>query len=163
MKWVISLFTICGLFASCKSSKAPVDQPTNGEEISFEIIDSGGQSGLQVESIRLISDMQSWAEHWKASTSNRFPAPTVPEIDFEKYQMITAFMGMKNTGGYEIKISSILVRDDSYLVNLTYTSPGKDCMVTEALTSPFAMVKIERQEINQINSNINRQTVDCGN
>ncbi len=64
--------------------------------------------------------------------------PTTDAIDFKKYFVVAAFLGVKRTGGYGIKINKI---GDAVQINAV--EPPKDAMVTMALTNPFAAAKIE--------------------
>jgi hypothetical protein len=55
-------------------------------------------------------------------------------------------MGNKNTGGYDIKIDKISTKGDKVLVQVTETSPGANCMVTDAISKPYDFVKIKKTD-----------------
>jgi len=55
-------------------------------------------------------------------------------------------MGMRSTGGYEIRFSDLKREGDAITVFLRTTSPGPDDMVTMALTYPFAIIAVAKHE-----------------
>jgi hypothetical protein len=65
---------------------------------------------------------------------------TMPAVDFTKHDVIAVFAGSEPSGGYAISISKIVDTADARVVYVTITSPGKGCMTTQALTSPYAVV-----------------------
>jgi hypothetical protein len=69
-----------------------------------------------------------------------------PEVDFEKETVLVATMGMRSTGGYEIRFSDLKREGDAITVFLRTTSPGPDDMVTMALTYPFAIIAVAKHE-----------------
>ncbi len=62
-----------------------------------------------------------------------------PKVDFAKYQVLAAFMGVKPTGGYSITISKVEKSGTSVFVTTKSTSPGPGTIVTMALTNPFVL------------------------
>lgn len=67
------------------------------------------------------------------------------EYDDEIY--LVAYMGKKNTGGYAIEIEDVQKYkvNSNYIVEATVveTEPGKNSIVTQALTYPYDVVKFE--------------------
>jgi len=70
------------------------------------------------------------------------------DIDFEKYDILAVFSGVKNTGGYSIEIISIEEKEELLEIYVEKKSPGEDCLVTMAITYPFDIVKIESSDKN---------------
>ncbi len=56
--------------------------------------------------------------------------------------MIIVKRGYQTTGGYGIDVENIINNSDFLQVNLIFSSPGKNCLVTEALTNPFIIIYI---------------------
>lgn len=52
--------------------------------------------------------------------------------------------GVQNTGGYEAEILSAAVRGRTLHIKTRLTSPGAGCIVTQALTHPYALAKLKR-------------------
>jgi hypothetical protein len=66
------------------------------------------------------------------------------EDDNKKY--IVVYMGEQSSGGYSISIEEIKYEEDSIIVNIIEESPGKDMMVTMALTYPYAVAELDSNE-----------------
>jgi hypothetical protein len=68
-------------------------------------------------------------------------SPT-PAVDFSKQNVIAVFAGREPSGGYAVKIDKITDTGSSRIVSITLTEPAKDCMTSEALTSPYEVVAV---------------------
>jgi len=56
--------------------------------------------------------------------------------------VIAVFQGQQPTGGYEIKIEKIIETRDKLRVYIKETIPDSSDMVTQALSSPYHLVKL---------------------
>jgi hypothetical protein len=129
-----------------------------GVSVGFEIILSGvtpetGVSGNR--KVELLNNQRSYAE--AVSSYSKVPAKPV---DFSANQVVLLAAGEKPTGGYAIRVDSVEATQDGLKLNATETRPGKDCMVTQALTAPYLFVKVlsvKRIETVVISSEV----VDC--
>ena len=90
---------------------------------------------------------------------NRLPDPIKKKIDtkrvskgYEAYEYddeiyLVAYMGRKNTGGYAIEIENVerYKVNSNYIVEATVVekAPGKNSIVTQALTYPYDVVKFD--------------------
>ncbi len=63
------------------------------------------------------------------------------EIDYDKYAVVAAFSGAKDTGGYSV---SITMRDG--ICEIEDVAPVHGAIVTEAITYPFSMVLVPVEE-----------------
>jgi len=69
-------------------------------------------------------------------------------IDFSTGKILLVDMGGRNTGGYSIKVTSIEVNENNVVANVNLMIPGKNCLVTMALTNPYQFVFIPtRKEV----------------
>jgi hypothetical protein len=68
-------------------------------------------------------------------------------IDFSRDWLAVYSAGVKSTGGYTAEILHVRLSDSGKSVKVTskLTSPGADCIVTQALTKPVAIVKFAKQ------------------
>ena len=64
--------------------------------------------------------------------------------------IVTIAMGMKNSGGYSIKIKNIDIINDDELVQIFVeeSSPGADQIVPDVITYPYAKVKFNQKPQN---------------
>ncbi|MCA0987731.1 protease complex subunit PrcB family protein [Guptibacillus algicola] len=145
MRHIILLLTIviALVISGCQNEENTSEQPeTNGgekvsEEVEFETVQMNNapqdiQTTLQ----------QKWLE------KSTFTVPSGDHL----YIIITR--GEMPTGGYSITIDSISKEDNKLLVKYYTTDPKKDEMVTQAITKPFTIAKIDHT-----NARINFQEI----
>jgi len=60
--------------------------------------------------------------------------------------VVGVFSGTRPSGGYGIMVDRVSDADAVRTVSITHTSPGADCMVTAALTSPYQMIVLPYSE-----------------
>ncbi len=97
------------------------------------------------ERVRVIfTDQETFAAYWDLVHSNLHPSPAAPTLDFETSMVIAAAMGSRATGGYTIAIEAVHRSGDDLYVSVTETSPGRNCMLTQAFTAPVMMVRVPR-------------------
>jgi hypothetical protein len=110
-------------------------------------------SELPVDIRETIRSEQEAADLYElADDVNRLPADVQAEIKFyespvtkvirvkdEQYLLIS--LGTRPTGGYGINITDVTEKDGKLLVSYEEFKPGPDDMVTEALTSPWVVLK----------------------
>lgn len=85
------------------------------------------------------------------------------DIDFDKDAVAFYSAGVKNTGGYDAAILSIVRSGHKLGITTQLVSPGADCAVTEALTKPYVLVKLEKpRRIERVRYTRQDETRDCG-
>ncbi|MCD0476103.1 protease complex subunit PrcB family protein [Flavobacterium sp. EDS] len=94
-------------------------------------------------------------------TKNTNPCPKAvnPNIDFTKNYLIGVFSGPKPTGGYEIKISSIVENSCEIIVQFYEKEPLNNDPVTTPATNPYDFVLIPKTDkpiyLNKVSENKN--------
>jgi len=73
-----------------------------------------------------------------------FSAPQ--SIDFNKEWVAYYTAGAQNSGGYHASIDRVRLSDSGKTLRITahLNKPGFDCLVTQAITSPYAVVKFKK-------------------
>ncbi|MEL6730565.1 MAG: protease complex subunit PrcB family protein [Bacteroidota bacterium] len=160
-KWIFLWFGVFGIVSACQSSKGVSNSRSKMDTVTFEVISSGSQSAMEQEGVQLIDNETSWLALWKEVHHNQFPVPESISVDFSKYQVIAIFMGMKTTGGYQVKAESLQLDSSTFRLQAIYELPGKNCMLTEALTYPFLILKTPRQSAQKVDTQITRKQIDC--
>lgn len=124
---------------------------TEVQEMDFTTVEqSSGSYAATQPALYLIQSQdqldQLWAMHVSGNILNPSPAP---HIDFGSQFVIAAFAGQKNTGGYSFQITDINTNAQSgtsdIAVYATLESPAPGMVVTQALTSPHHVVRIDRR------------------
>lgn len=103
-------------------------------------------SGLK-DSLRLVvRDARTWTRVWNAVHAGVTPAPRVVAPDFGEEIAVVAALGQRRTGGYGIRVDSVARHAAGAVVYVTTTAPGRNCLTTQALTSPVHAVRVPRIE-----------------
>ena len=74
--------------------------------------------------------------------------PPLPDVDFRRETIVAAFAGTKPSGGYGIGIERVTLEGNDVYLDLNETEPAADTITTQALTSPWVMLRILRGDIN---------------
>lgn len=64
------------------------------------------------------------------------------EPDFEQEHLLVVAMGQKPTGGYAVVLEDSRIRDNVLQISARGQSPGPGDMVTQALTTPCAILAV---------------------
>jgi len=117
-------------------------------EVDFETIEGGGGRAVSRYLERggyVIKTEEAWTslKNRAGLTREWWQAPT---IDFNQHMVIAVFQGQKSSGGFSITVTDVVEYEDRLKVFVTETSPGPDDFVTQALTQPAHIIKLERIE-----------------
>jgi hypothetical protein len=99
-------------------------------------------SGIVSRQRTVIRDSEDWLAMWAKMVGPEAPKPPVPDVDFSKYMIVLAAMGQKPTGGYSVAIDGVYQSKSYLYASVTETSPGRNCVVTQALTTPVDAVLV---------------------
>ncbi len=120
-----------------------------GEEeiiIPFAVIHTGVYSAIGDKREVVIKNNEDYQKLMAEVYNNLDQMPQIPDVDFSKNYVVAMFMGSRNTGGYTLKFDKVIKRADDLTVSAYETSPGKTCIVTEAISQPYEIIKIPRIE-----------------
>lgn len=131
-------------------SKAPFSE----KPLAFETMAKGGWSEHSEEKNYAITNGNDWQDLWDRMHLSPMVGlpnqpekpPALPEADFAREIVIASFQGLKSTGGHSIEIAKITEMQNSVEVLVRKVSPGPNCIVTQAFTSPYHIVKIPRTD-----------------
>jgi hypothetical protein len=117
-------------------------------------------SGLTERERIVVRDQESWAALWTRIVGSHRPAPAPPAVDFNNEMLVVVSMGTRLSGGHAIYIDAVSAVRGNLVVVTREVSPGRDCVVTGALTQPVALARLERSDLPV--SFVNRSVVrDC--
>ena len=111
-----------------------------------EVVLDQSYSGIEDRRRLVLRDAQAWSAFWHDAYGRQMPVPSVPEIDFGRNIVIVAGLGTRNTGGYGITFDSIYEADGVLYAVVQESSPGRSCIVTQALTQPVIAVRVSRPD-----------------
>lgn len=142
MKFLSAILMLL-LLAGCMAE----DEPDMSEYFSGRLVYAGQECGGKnpQSNLQLITTEKQWQ-----TLQSKLPdiARTIEtsEIDFNKDLLVHINMGLKSTGGYQLRT---MENEDSYQdgwvqIQLQWLEPGEDMMLTQAFTSPCIIKAIPR-------------------
>ncbi|MGC8967598.1 MAG: protease complex subunit PrcB family protein [Thermus sp.] len=112
----------------------------------YRVLDRGVNAAYQEEAPRafLANDPSRFAEVWGLVAGNRLPRPPAPAVDFRTRSVAAFFWGLKPTGGYGLEVAGVTYAGEAARVVLSLTSPRPGAIVTQALTSPYVVLELQK-------------------
>lgn len=139
----IPIFLSLLLFSNCNSKKKSIEYSDNS--LFNVLVESpyGGNDEQHFTVIRSSSEL-------KAAIADVFLEEEVlknlNEIDFNTKDLLSLHLGTRNTGGFGIEVSNVEVKGNTTYVSIIETKPKPGEMVTMALTQPYSLVLINKNE-----------------
>ena len=115
-----------------------------GTPLSFRTLERGTASGAAVQT-SIFRDQASWDAFWAAHGRIFFPPSDAPTVDFET-EMAVVVVQHFTSGGYHVKLDSVLATNAGIWASVTLVEPSKDCGTTDAETQPFHFVAVDRSD-----------------
>ena len=122
----------------------------NETGVPFTTISRGNSSGLTERSLLTIRSAEEWQNLWRRHSPHFPTPPPLPVIDFARETVIAIFVGTKPTGGYGVEILRVKMSEDKLLALYKETVPPRGAMVTQVLTQPYHMIKIQQSSVEVI-------------
>ena len=114
-------------------------------EVPFEVVAQGRQAvGVGAPAYQLLRSQQELAEAWGRAYGASLQPPPLPGADLERETLLAVFLGPKPTGGYGAEVRGVTLEGGDLFVDLVETEPGPDAVVTQALTSPWLVLRVPR-------------------
>ena len=96
------------------------------------------QSGITASERRVIRDDASYAQFWASLGAGG----ERPAVDFTRDVVLAVAGGQRNTGGYSIAVDRVNRSGSGVAVEVVETTPGRGCLMTQALTQPVDVVVV---------------------
>jgi len=132
MKNIVFLILIISLVLV--SGCAEIKNDDEIKNIEFETISKGSYSGHKEAANYVINSVKELEDI----------GIKIPKVDFSQFSVIAVYMGEFNTGGYEIKIIEIIEKSNGIEVKISKTFPKPGSLVTQALSQPYHIIKIQK-------------------
>ncbi len=111
-------------------------------ELKFATVQRGDLSGIEERREVVVRTAAEWAALWKQHTPGQKP----PAIDFTRSMVAGVFLGSRPSGGFAIDVTSVQRDGPDLVVTYRESKPDPKMMVTQMITSPFHLVRIDRLE-----------------
>lgn len=91
----------------------------------------------------VVRDAAGWQAAW-ATLHDGMPGEPPPAVDFDGSMVLLVAIGERPTGGYDVRVDSVVPQGRGGRVHYTVVSPGPSCMTAQSLTSPVDVVRAPR-------------------
>lgn len=116
-------------------------------DIAFQPVGEGSFSGIDEQVMEAIHDQARYDELWRQHITGQSPAPPQPSIDFSHATLIAAFAGLQNSAGHHFSVMRIETAGAEWRVHLRHTYPGKNCISSTVMDSPYVLVTTVRTQL----------------
>ena len=110
-----------------------------GQNVSYRTIASGTNATEKQQRMFHITDQSALENYLMIAQSN-----SRPKVDFFKDRVVAIFLGTRPTGGYTAAVSKVSVAANVAKIEVMEATPAKGEITTQALTSPWVMIAIDR-------------------
>ena len=143
--FVTALAAITGC-ASSLATTPPVGTTVPIMRFRAEPYSFSYNSGMDQPARLVVRDDATWRELWSKIHNRQTPIPAVPAVDFSQEIIVIAALGSRATGGYSILLEKA-VEDGRGATEVTVRSisPGTRCGVTQAVTQPVDVARLQRR------------------
>ena len=141
----------CGLVAVTACREGGPTPPNLGVRVSSWVPDSAATlahqyvSGYTTAAQDVVSDPDTWASVWDRVHQNLAPQPPRPGVDFGEDVVVLAAMGQRSSGGFDVRVDSVITFGGGAKVFVTEASPGARCITPQMITQPVHVVRVPRQ------------------
>jgi len=117
------------------------------------VLDKGTYSGFTEKelSFMVIKEKQEFLKVFSMLHSIEILSPPPPPVDFKEKIVIVLLFGQKPTGGFSIDFGRTYLSPEGALsIEVKLKEPSPSSILTQALTSPYAIAKIQKKGIKVI-------------
>ena len=109
----------------------------------FTRVASAMVSGFSEAAEMVLRDQAAVSNAW-STLANGVAGNPSPHVDFARTILVLIALGPRSTGGHGIHADSVVASGNDVVVHYTVTTPGRDCMTTQMMTSPVDVISIDR-------------------
>ncbi len=114
--------------------------PQTERQVAFTELKKGFFSEIMQKQQRVIRTTEEWSDLW----TELFPTEMITPLPLGDTMVIAVFMGQRG-GGYATEITKI-IEDGNLHVYVKEISPGKGCVVIQAITQPYHVVQLQKSD-----------------
>ena len=118
-------------------------------ELLWDTLASGSQAvGAETPSFQLITSQADLVSAWTRAYGTRLALPPLPDVNFPQETVLAVFSDTKPTGGYALEVQDVTLDDNDLYIDLNETEPAPGTITTQALTTPWILVRVLRGDVN---------------
>lgn len=133
----IAVLVFALALSSCGSGAKPTaDRPL------YEVLVSKPDGGGNIRFFEIVST----PEEFQMLQGDENLKKKITSADINTANFIILNMGEKNTGGHSITVDKVVETPEKILVTVKEESPGEGGMATQAITYPYAIVRVNSKK-----------------
>lgn len=119
-----------------------------GGDVKMRSIANGSYAAVQPEQPRAVHVVAAgeYARVWEQTIGGGEP----PAVDFASESVIILLAGSKRSGGYSVEPRGVRLDGRVLVVDAVVKSPPPDAIVTQAFTSPFAVIAVKTKALDSV-------------
>lgn len=121
----------------------PTPSTPGGNPNSFSEVARGSNARAESFTVMLANTAAEVREIYAVAYGRQSSMPNPMTLRNET--LVAIFMGQRSTGGYSIEVQNVQGSGNSLTVTVTLKAPGAGMLTTQALTSPWVMLKVPGQ------------------
>lgn len=134
-----------GVYVQLDVSVAEGSLPAAPTELPWEVVARGNQAvGFSAPTYRMVGSQEQLITLWQRAYGSQLTVPALPEVDPRRETVVALFLGSKPTGGYGIDVVDAREEGGQLYLDVSLTEPGQGTLTTQALTSPWLIVRVLR-------------------
>lgn len=108
----------------------------------YEILTQKSDGGANIHFYEILTE----PNEIRMLQSDKFLKNIISTVDVQKSNFLILNMGQQPTGGYSIGIESVKELNDSIHINVKEVSPISGSMLTQGITYPYCVIKINSKK-----------------
>lgn len=129
---VILILVSCGSVATKNSGKQPL----------YEVLTQQQQGGASIHFFEILTE----PNEIKMLQNDIHLRNKISVEDVQRSNFVILNLGEKMTGGYAVGVESVVETDKNIIITVKEISPEPDAMVSQSITYPFCVVKINSKK-----------------
>lgn len=134
----IALLTLTLILVSCGASSSK----KSGTNSLYEVLTQQTDGGASIRFFEILSEKSEIA----MLQNDEKLIDKIKPNDIQTSNFVVLNMGEKTSGGYKIGIESVVETDKNIIISVKETAPEKGSMVTQEITTPYCVVKINSKK-----------------
>lgn len=132
------LFFLTLILVSCGASSSK----KSGTNVLYEVLTQQTDGGASIRFFEILSEENEIA----MLQNDEKLKEKIKTNDIQTSNFIVLNMGEKTSGGYKIGIESVVETDKNIIITIKETAPQSGTMVTQEITTPYCVVKINSKK-----------------
>jgi hypothetical protein len=111
-------------------------------QMKIATVQRGDLSAIEERREVVVRTSAEWAALWKQHSPGQKP----PAFDPARSMVVGVFLGSRPSGGFAVEITGVRREGPDLIVTYRESKPDPQMMVIQMLTSPFHLVRIDRDD-----------------